>query len=379
MAKGLVESSTMTAIADAIREKTGSTDTYTPAEMVEAIANIQGGGVTPETFEIKDSVSYLFSSPVALKVKDQITTKDIVSLSRMFFEAESAKGDWSSFIINLPQEGAYAPECKYFAYNSRISHVPTLVRNNCKIGVTDASYCFSNAQYLLELPEVPFWDSINGSWIDRRNMFYNAQSIKRIPPRWLAEPNEKFYTSTSNNLYYNGFYNCRGLIELVDLPIRPSTAATEVLTSNIFYSTFPDTHKLKRLVFETQEDGTPIEWKAHSQTIDLTVQVGYGSVGPNGIDTKKRITNDETYEQYKDDEEAWAGSLDYSWYNHDSAVETINSLPDTSAYLATVSGKKNTIKFKGSSGAKTDGGAINTLTDEEIAVATEKGWTIAMT
>jgi hypothetical protein len=48
------------------------------------------------------------------------------------------------------------------------------------------------------------------------------------------------------------------------------------------------------------------------------------------------------------------------------------SLPDTSTYGS------NTIKFKGASGALTDGGAINTLTEEEIAVAAAKGWTVAL-
>lgn len=64
--------------------------------------------------------------------------------------------------------------------------------------------------------------------------------------------------------------------------------------------------------------------------------------------------------------------MDYSGYNHDRAVETINSLPDTSAYGT------NTITFKGISGSKTDGGAINTLTEEEIAVAITKGWTVSL-
>ena len=68
--------------------------------------------------------------------------------------------------------------------------------------------------------------------------------------------------------------------------------------------------------------------------------------------------------------------IKYSRYNHDSAVRTINSLPDTSAYLASVGGT-NTIKFKGASGTKTDGGAISNLTESEIAVATAKGWTVS--
>jgi hypothetical protein len=45
--------------------------------------------------------------------------------------------------------------------------------------------------------------------------------------------------------------------------------------------------------------------------------------------------------------------------------------------LATAGGT-NTIKFKGIAGSKTDGGAINTLTEEEIAVAAAKGWTVTL-
>ena len=79
----------------------------------------------------------------------------------------------------------------------------------------------------------------------------------------------------------------------------------------------------------------------------------------------------------KNDPDSWTYDINYSKYNHDSAVETINSLPDTSAYIATAGGT-NTIKFEGASGSKTDGGAINTLTEEEIAVAAAKGWTVTL-
>lgn len=66
----------------------------------------------------------------------------------------------------------------------------------------------------------------------------------------------------------------------------------------------------------------------------------------------------------------------YSRYDKASAIRTINSLPDTSAYLASAGGT-NTIKFKGEAGLKTDNGAINTMTADEIAVATAKGWTVS--
>ena len=44
MAKKLYEESNIQAIADAIREKNGKTDTYKPSEMAAAITNIPTGG-----------------------------------------------------------------------------------------------------------------------------------------------------------------------------------------------------------------------------------------------------------------------------------------------------------------------------------------------
>lgn len=46
MAKVLVTESYLTGIADAIRSKNGTSDTYTPSEMSEAILNIPTGGNT---------------------------------------------------------------------------------------------------------------------------------------------------------------------------------------------------------------------------------------------------------------------------------------------------------------------------------------------
>lgn len=57
MAKGLVEQSTMTAIADAIRAKNGTEDTYTPAQMADAITS--GGGDSVYTSPISHKGTYL--------------------------------------------------------------------------------------------------------------------------------------------------------------------------------------------------------------------------------------------------------------------------------------------------------------------------------
>ena len=89
------------------------------------------------------------------------------------------------------------------------------------------------------------------------------------------------------------------------------------------------------------------------------------------------IKDDATYQLLKNNEDSWTRNVAYSRYNHDSAVETINTLPDTSAYLAESGGTTNIIQFRGVNGSATDGGAINTLTEAEIAVAAAKGWSVS--
>ena len=185
------------------------------------------------------------------------------------------------------------------------------------------------------------------------------------------------YLRYNNSYYYNGFYNCFVLDELINMPI-PYTKAK--WTYNAFYDTFRNCHRLKDITFKTNDDGTAIAVNWKSQVIDLTNNVGYASVGNevtkynSGITADKRVTDATSYEALKNDPDWWTTDKNYSRYNHDSAVRTINSLPDASTYLATAGGN-NTIKFKGTSGTNTDGGAINTLTETEIAVATAKGWT----
>ena len=157
--------------------------------------------------------------------------------------------------------------------------------------------------------------------------------------------------------------------------------------------------RAKKITFATKTDGTPYTVKWDGKTISLTNQIGYSTEENNilahssvhGITQEKRVSNAETYAALKNDPDYYVYNnatqqydgndvnigLLYSRYNHTSAVETINSLPDCSAYCAETS-NTNTIVFKKYSGALTDGGGINTLTEQEIAVATNKGWTVSL-
>ena len=204
-------------------------------------------------------------------------------------------------------------------------------------------------------------------------MFRDCSSLRSVPMNLIKSGNP--YTYYFYSYFYNGFYWCFALDELINLPI-PYTKAT--WTSNAFYDTFGYCTRLKNVTFALN-NGVPynVTWK--SQVIDLSSYVGYAGSNActqynSGITVDKEVTDDATYQALKNDPDWFTCDINYSRYNHDSAVATINSLPDTSAYLATAGGT-NTIKFKGQAGALTDGGAINTLTEEEIAVATAKGWT----
>ena len=248
---------------------------------------------------------------------------------------------------------------------------------------SDMSYMFYASRYLKEIPE-DYFDNIDWSFFTamtsgyQGNMYYmfaGCNGLRYIPVHKLKS-NPKV-----TNLYayfYNGFADCYCLDELVDLSL-PFTAAW---TSNAFYESFNKCHRLKRLTFALNE-GQPyvMDWK--SQTIELTTGFGFSNNEKHiindysNITADKEVKDDATYQALKNDKDWFTCKIEYSRYNHDSAVETINSLPDTSAYLA-ANGGTNTIKFKGAAGSATDGGAINTLTEAEIAVAAAKGWTVSL-
>lgn len=202
--------------------------------------------------------------------------------------------------------------------------------------------------------------------------FREASYLRTVPSNLLILSKYLPTNSSSNSncLFYYGFYNCFALDELVGIGV-PNNGHDKYMKSNKFYNTFSQCRHLKRMTFEPNQTA---EWA--SQTIDLTNYVGYGYLTSYGFSSTKQIKDDTTYQALKDDPDSWTSDINYARYNRISAVETINSLPDTSAYLATAGGT-NTIKFKGAQGAKTDGGAINTMTEEEIAVATAKGWTVS--
>ena len=389
MSKVLVKEATLTSIADAIREKNGSTDTYYPNEMAAAISKITTGNVDidlPETaLTITGACSHRFFGSgwnwFIDTYGEYLKTDKIISLDDMFYNNREI--EYIPFDINC--YGTLSNGLKNMFYEcKKLKELPKI--KNCKLPKF-ADVLGSMLQGCSMLREIPddyfddfdFSDITDGGqkfyYISNGKIFYGCNSLRKIPLSLFKKENP----ISNGNIYSNMFYGCYVLDEIKELPI-PFNADNEK-TSSIFNGAFPQCYRLKALTFEKNEDGTPKIQSWKSQTIDLSSSGFGGAVGiytdyNSGITADKEVKSAETYNQLKNDNDWFTTRINYSRYNHDSAVETINTLPDTSAYLATAGGT-NTIKFKGAAGSSTDGGAINTMTEEEIAVATAKGWTVS--
>lgn len=352
------------------------------------------------------------------------------------YTPEAGIDGYNSVSVNVPQEGAptaeeltFTGDCDYAFYKGIFDWIINKYKNSITTNIGQAkhmfeftklssipitlncadnqydnyafSYMFQNAQKLqvtpnitgylrgvahmfdgcLELHAIPEYNinfdrqhaDTSGSVSD---IFHSCRKLRSIPTNFLKQLYNASKTSY-NTCYSSMFNDCYYLDEIVGIPVSPAT-----FTENCFSNTFTNCKRVKNVIFDTDNgNAKTANWKG--QLVNLAYNGGVGYSGFNldtvGDDDGYRLTEATkitslNYDTLKDNPDSWTSQVEYSRYNHDSAVATINSLPDTSAYLAE-NGGTNTIKFVGASGSATDGGAINTLTEEEIAVAVAKGWT----
>lgn len=390
MAQKLYEESNIQAIADAIRGKNGLTDTYKTSEMAAAITAIEGGGgdLPAEALTITGDCTCRFAyngwNWFIDTYGNQITTSNITNGDSMFRNSDNLTN--ISFELNFIGDNTSNSNNTSSAYRMfydcyKLESIPVI--SNCK--VSRINEVFSGCRRLRYFPDDiesyfnwSYLDSLDTQWGDgdALNMFKNCYSLRKIPMGLLKHGNKSIHYS--KNAFYGLGSRCYALDEMIDIPV----IYTYTWTGNAFFMFGNECSRVKNITF-MMPDGQPYVKNWKSQTIDLTTNVGYTKsvdniIGYNsGITADKEVKDDATYQALKNDPDWFTTKVEYSRYNHDSAVATINSLPDTSAYLATAGGT-NTIKFEGAAGSATDGGAINTLTEEEIAVATAKGWTVTL-
>ena len=352
-------------------------NTITPESMAATINSMDT--ISPSLLKLPMNLSYAFYGGCwdnfINAFGDKITTENIVSMPYGFYGTNITK---IPFDLNFSTSSSSHSLNNAFA-NTEFTEAPVL--KNVNPG--DMANIFYGSSHIREFPDnyAEDWNwstMISSSNADKKEMFTSCYSLRKLP---MA-----FFKYGNANLSYSyhplrNFYTLYALDEIVDFPYPHKTTITATSSArNIFYNSFSNISRIKNFTFAS-DIGT-MSWA--KMTMDFTTYFGWCNSPSDvlnynsGIIIDKRVEDDATYQALKNDPDWFTSDVAYSRYNHDSAVATINSLPDCSAYVATVSNGANIIKFKGAAGEKTDGGAINTLTDEEIAVAAAKGWTVTL-
>lgn len=335
-------------------------------------------GYTPtdEELTFRESVSALFYADnnawIAQQWGDKLKFVDLDSAEKMFYMSSDKVP--SNFVLTFGVNEA-GVSLGDFAGNSTRTSLPTIKWPEVKHSVF-CSNAFSFMNNIRELPDDYFGDKsyipregYNGNW-------YECHSLRHIPTSYFTAMQRGLnseYNSSAN--WMASFTNSYWLDELTGVPVDYKND----FTSNRFNFNGGLSH-LKDYIFAT-DNGQPYTAKWKRQTINLSYKTGYWNSGfmldyfNSGITADKEVSDDATYQALKNNPDWYTLDKSYSRYNHDSALRTINSLPDCSAYVA--SGGTNTIIFEAEAGSKTDGGACGALTAEEIAIASAKGWTVS--
>ena len=425
----------LTALGDAVRQKAGLTEKMTLNQMTEAINNLeinpapnveeitinQNGIYTPNqgvdgfnkiTVDVKVSLGDMPEDLLHLtgyqsdrfymgrwdsfiqQYGNQMTTENLISGRNMFYESNVTH---IPFSINFKEENHNYPYLEgdalegLFRYTRNLMelpeiNIPTLPSHGFG---NQSNHCFYHCERLryinLNFENIDwdtnwshYYEGAMGAW------GYECYSLRKIPTIiWnKCQTKAEISTNRKDSPYHYTAYYAYNLDDLCELPV------VGTYDRDVFVYTANSCYRLKDFTFQTQNDGTVYTANWTNQVIDLS-NCGYEMLYyssdrrdqhlyNSGITIDKCIHNDETYQALKNDPDNYVAGYTsenphyYSRYNKASAIRTINSLPDVSG-----SGGTNTIKFKGEAGLRTDGGAINTMTEEEIAVAVAKGWTVS--
>lgn len=400
MAKRLYEESNIQNIANAIREKNNSTDTYKVSEMATAISSITtGDDAVLEAIKITVDGVYLPEDGIDGYNRITVQTGDIpaeaFSNSIGGNDYRFYKNNWNWFMEKYSSRiKTLTVDPHMFEWNDRTTTIPiTLQFNgypcdyafaNCQ-GLTEInkiyinndtawlphgsmSHLFDGCWHLRTLPNQLFGECCKGGVNDRSHMFGKCYSLRKLPDLTNVAnraPDEKSF-------YFRLACGATALDEITNLPVVSGGDNPTFST----YGIVKHCHRLKDFTFETNEDGTPKTADWNGKHFDLSHYVGWSSnttyLTNYNANVYPKVNSLYMYNNYWDTENWYTGDSAFSRYNRDSAVRTINSLPDCSATGT------NTIQFYGPAGNGVEGKAISTLTEEEIAVAVAKGWTVSL-
>ena len=408
-----------------LRDGSGVEQTYTGVDTITVpLADGTGTwtyGLTDEELTFTNA-SYMFSnnSPFYNKSNYYIRRSNFNNVSDMsfMFKNNDKITDLSDITINISGDVVHIISAFEDCINLR--KLPTFTMSpGSKININQSSSFLRNCR-VLEESEVQKVIYLDSNITNPQNpLFAYNYNIKNID---LSD----MKLNTWDNRYwsYNKFVNSEPNLRSLKLPAwNVKQDSNPISSSSSYYlgDSFTDMIMLDSLTFSTNADGSPMKAKVKSQSFYVTGSNSYPyGYLPNNIDgyvssrglmlyPDEPITEDdnvfrdinssnvtvekiqEGYNRVKNRPNwcsFWGGTVTYngtsvtasrltSRFNHNSIVEFINTLPDTSEYLATAGGT-NTLKLLKYQGDLTDEGGVSNLTPEEIAVATAKGWTVTI-
>lgn len=417
-----------------LRDGSGVEQTYTGVDTITVpLADGTGTwtyGLTDEELNFSDGLSHnntfgegsplcsdrLMKNNYILKRCDfsNIGSNGNVSFDKFFYNNKNIV-DLSDITMNS-NYGVYSIDSMFKGcYN--LKKLPNITFNKIKsmnISNDVFNYCYS-----LEQSELIKIINIikSGLGVPQNPWFYNNYNLKNMDfsglQEWIQGKCGEYFDYT--RLISNYLGGCEKIVYPVDTKTKFNSGYGKCFDS------INNGTMLKEISFTTQENGSPYTMNLYNVSIHLRSYSNYGLGNLNadytidkenfytytGFDEKHNVfyglndyfPNDLTVDdviarynnvkQYQD----WhsivrTGSFKYngqtvnpgvlvSRFNHNSIVKFINTVPDTSAYLATTGGT-NTIKLSKYQGDLTDEGGVSDLTPEEIAVATAKGWTVTI-
>lgn len=347
-----------------------------PTYTVKQIIVNQGYTPTDEelTFISKTNSLFIYDNNawIAQQFGDRFRFVDLTYAEAMLYQSSDKVP--SNFVLEFGANQTSIFIQDFAAYSTRTSF-PVIKWPEVEY-ILFCNEAFTNMENIRELPDDYFGDKglitrdgYNGNWS-------GCYSLRHVPASYFPAMQRGKNSEQSTYAYSMGSYAYSyWLDELIGVPVDYKND----FTSNEFHFSGGLSH-LKDYIFAT-DNGQPYTAKWKYQTIDLHNKTGYWDTNytlnyyNSGITADKEVSDDATYQALKDNPDWYTQDKSYSRYNHDSALRTINSLPDCSAYVA--SGGTNTIVFEAEAGSKTDGGACGALTAEEIAIAAAKGWTVS--